>query len=762
MPLPNSLSRRRFLELLGLGVPVAAALAACSSSGPSQAGAGGGGAKSGGGGSATYWFLSGQPQQKIREDAVKAFNASSKTGQISYTEFQNDAYKTKIKTAIGAGKAPTIIWGWGGGGLRSYVQDNKVEDLTDWFGQNADVKNRLFASSFGAATVDNKIYAMPCETVQPIILFWNKKVFDDAGAEPPKSWDDILNLIPKFKAKNVAPISLGGQSLWTNMMWLEFLFDRIGGPDVFGAVFNGEKNAWSNPDSIKALTEMQKLIKAGGFINGFQSITADSNADQALLYTGKAAMMLHGSWTYASMKADGGDFVTGGHLGWMNFPPVRRRQGRSVRHGRQPRPVPLDLVGRLRGREEHRQGLLQERCAHQRRGQGVDRHRRRPDRQERVEPAGAVRRRRLPEVRLRRLEQREGLRAVVGPGDEPDRRDYAARHDRQAVRPVDHAAAVRRHHERDHRQMTAVARPRERTAPASAAPPRGRRQRSLTLAGAAGVRDLLSVRARPADRRGAAQLHQLGRAGHHPRQRADQLEGGTEQPRARPLAMGDVPDHGVVVGVPDADEHSDRRLHRRTAALSRVLSVFYFIPLLLSAAAIAITWKALLDPNFGLGPGLHWNLLTQNWLGNPKLAVGVVIFIVSWQFIPFHSLIYQGAVRQIPTSMYEAAKLDGAGRVRQFFSITLPQLKYTIITSSTLMVVGSLTFFDLIFVLTYGGPADATDVLALNMYKQGFVGNQMGQASAIAVILVFVGLAIALLLRRLGGRDATASQMEGA
>jgi len=112
--------------------------------------------------------------------------------------------------------------------------------------------------------------------------------------------------------------------------------------------------------------------------------------------------------------------------------------------------------------------------------------------------------------------------------------------------------------------------------------------------------------------------------------------------------------------------------------------------------------------------------------------------------------------------MYEAATLDGAGRVRQFFSITLPQLKYTIITSSTLMVVGSLTFFDLIFVLTYGGPADATKVLALDMYKEGFVANQMGQASAIAVILVLVGLALALLLRRLGGRDATASQMEGA
>ena len=191
------------------------------------------------------------------------------------------------------------------------------------------------------------------------------------------------------------------------------------------------------------------------------------------------------------------------------------------------------------------------------------------------------------------------------------------------------------------------------------------------------------------------------------------------------------------------------------------LAVLFFIPLLLSSAAIAITYKALLDPNFGLGPGLKLGFLTQDWLGKSNLAVGVVIFIVSWQFIPFHSLIYQGGVRQIPTTMYEAAAIDGAGRVRQFFSITVPQLKYTIITSSTLMVVGSLTFFDLIFVLTAGGPGDATRVLALDMYKRGFMSNQMGPASVIASLIVLLGLALALLLRRLGG-STTASQQEGA
>jgi len=193
-----------------------------------------------------------------------------------------------------------------------------------------------------------------------------------------------------------------------------------------------------------------------------------------------------------------------------------------------------------------------------------------------------------------------------------------------------------------------------------------------------------------------------------------------------------------------------------------VLAVLYFLPLLLSSAAIAIAYKALLDPNFGLGAGLGLPFLSQNWLGRPALAMGVVIFIVSWQFIPFHSLIYQGGVRQIPKSMYEAAEIDGAGRVRQFFSMTLPQLKNTIITSSTLMIVGSLTFFDLIFVLTGGGPSDATRVLALDMYLRGFRGSLMGPASVIATILVLIGLVLALLLQRLGGRGGATSQLEGA
>ncbi len=192
-----------------------------------------------------------------------------------------------------------------------------------------------------------------------------------------------------------------------------------------------------------------------------------------------------------------------------------------------------------------------------------------------------------------------------------------------------------------------------------------------------------------------------------------------------------------------------------------LLGVMYFVPLLLSSAAIAIAFKALLDPNFGMSRAFGLGMLSQDWLGDPQLALYVVIFVIGWQFVPFHTLLYQAGVRQIPAQLYEAARLDGAGRVRQFAHITLPQLRYTILTSSTLMLVGSLTYFDLVFVLTGGGPGNGTRILALDMYLQGFSNNDMGRASTVAVLLVVAGLVLSLSLARLA-RFSRGSQLDGA
>ncbi|WP_432562236.1 extracellular solute-binding protein [Kineococcus sp. SYSU DK003] len=313
-----STTRRSFVAL-ALATPLATSvLSACGgSSGPGQAPAGG----------ASMWILTGQPAEGIRTGAVETFNEANPDSEIALSSFQNDAYKAKIRTAIGADQAPTIIPTWGGGGLRDYVGNDQVEDLTSFFEENAELKDKLFASAFAAATVDGKIYAMPCEVVSPIVLFHNKTLFEQVGAQPPTTWEELMALVPVFLDAGIAPFSLGGQSRWTNMMWLEYLYDRIGGAELFTSIYEGQPDGWSQPESIEALTKVQDLVRAGGFVNGFASITADSNADQALLYTGRAAMMLHGSWTYGSMKTDGGDFVTGGHLGFTTFPVVEGGKG---------------------------------------------------------------------------------------------------------------------------------------------------------------------------------------------------------------------------------------------------------------------------------------------------------------------------------------------------------------------------------------------------------------------------------------------------
>lgn len=208
----------------------------------------------------------------------------------------------------------------------------------------------------------------------------------------------------------------------------------------------------------------------------------------------------------------------------------------------------------------------------------------------------------------------------------------------------------------------------------------------------------------------------------------------------------------LLLGVFMAGQHRYRAL----------LSVLYFLPLLFSSVAVGLTFQSLFSPYYGISSALGFSWLPSDWLSNSDLVMYVMIFVVGWCFIPFHALLYQAGVRQIPADMYEAATIDGAGRVRQFISITLPQLRYTIITSSTLMLVGSLTYFDLIFVLTGGQPQHSVRILPLDMYITGFGANNMGHASVIAVILVAIGLTMSLLLNKISGSSRMESDKAGA
>lgn len=311
----------RKLRSAAMAVSAAAlsiSLAACGSSGPAGSGTSGD--------SASMWGLTGG-NQPVLQKSVDAWNSAHPDESIKLDFFANDAYKTKVRTAVGAGQGPTFIYGWGGGVLKSYVDAGQVADLTDFVKQNPDVTSRYLPAVLKNGEINGKTYALPNNNVQPVVLYFNKDVFAKIGAQPPKTWDELMALVPKFKAAGVAPFSLGGQSKWPDLMWLEYLVERIGGPETFANIAANKPNAWSDPAVADALTKIQQLVDAGGFINGFSSVAADSNADQALLYTGKAAMVLQGGWIYQGMKKDAADFVKNGKLGYTTFPTVSGGKG---------------------------------------------------------------------------------------------------------------------------------------------------------------------------------------------------------------------------------------------------------------------------------------------------------------------------------------------------------------------------------------------------------------------------------------------------
>lgn len=207
----------------------------------------------------------------------------------------------------------------------------------------------------------------------------------------------------------------------------------------------------------------------------------------------------------------------------------------------------------------------------------------------------------------------------------------------------------------------------------------------------------------------------------------------------------------ILLGVWAAGEQRNRA----------VLSAIYFVPLLLSSTAVSVLWRALLDPNFGVPAQATWLFGDGNLFGEQATAIGVLAFVSTWQFTPLHTLIYQGAARAIPQVLYQAAEIDGAGRVRQFFHITLPQLRNSVITSMILMVVGGLTTFETVLILTQGGPGTDTTISAYYMYQKAFKSYDFGAGAAIALVLVVAATIISLVVVRLSGYDKMRGTMEG-
>jgi raffinose/stachyose/melibiose transport system permease protein len=179
----------------------------------------------------------------------------------------------------------------------------------------------------------------------------------------------------------------------------------------------------------------------------------------------------------------------------------------------------------------------------------------------------------------------------------------------------------------------------------------------------------------------------------------------------------------------------------------------FFIPVIISTVVIGQLWMKIYNPEYGLLNSFLKTIglenLTRTWLGDKSTALGATFVPILWQYVGYHMLLMYGAIKSIPGELFEAAKIDGATPFRTALAVTIPMIRPMLKVSATFSLIGSLKVFDLIFVLTGGGPSGASEVPTTLMYRTIFLKNQYGYGSSMAMFIVAECMILTLLIRRL-------------
>lgn len=190
---------------------------------------------------------------------------------------------------------------------------------------------------------------------------------------------------------------------------------------------------------------------------------------------------------------------------------------------------------------------------------------------------------------------------------------------------------------------------------------------------------------------------------------------------------------------------------------SNVFKAIYFLPIAMATSIITAIFRIIMDPTNGslnqLLRTVHLEGLAQNWLGDPKIALFSIIIVNIFQWMGFSMITYYAGLMSLPDDVYEAAKIDGAGFWRTTFSVTFPMLKGTTNVLIILGIVGSLKTFDIVKLLTGGGPGRATTVMNTYLYEKAFNDFNAGGAASIGVAILVIAMIMSFLQIKLGKED---------
>ena len=182
---------------------------------------------------------------------------------------------------------------------------------------------------------------------------------------------------------------------------------------------------------------------------------------------------------------------------------------------------------------------------------------------------------------------------------------------------------------------------------------------------------------------------------------------------------------------------------------STLLKTIYFFPYVTSFVAISIIWTLMFHPTRGPVNSVLLALGVQSppgWLISSQWALYAVIIVMVWKVSGYYMVLLLNGLQSIPAQLYESARIDGAGKVRQFFSVTLPLLAPTLFFVLIMLIINSFQTFDIVYIMTEGGPGRATNILVYRIYVEAYDNYRFGYASAISMILFFMTFAITVVL----------------
>lgn len=257
------------------------------------------------------------------DSAVMEFNKANPDVELEVVHIQNDPYKTKLKVAMGGGTPPDIFHNWGGGPLKEYIDSGMVASIDEI---KDDLLKTYIPAAFDPATFDGKTYGSPYAGLTGVYFWYRTDIFEQYNLTPPKTWEELLAVGETLKENGIIPITLGNKTKWPGSFYYMYLADRVGGADMFlNALYRKEGGTFEDPAYVKAGELVQELVKRDFFPKGFNGMEEDVGQSRALIYTGKAAMFLMGSWFIGTAKNESPDVLE--NIDFFPFPAVEGGKG---------------------------------------------------------------------------------------------------------------------------------------------------------------------------------------------------------------------------------------------------------------------------------------------------------------------------------------------------------------------------------------------------------------------------------------------------